>query len=206
MTLTAEGFARLTHVPRETMARLEDYVRLLSAWNNRINLVGRNTLGDVWQRHILDSAQILPHIPPGINGAIDLGSGAGLPGLILGILGVANIHLVESDRRKSVFLAEAIRLTGTPVTLHVRRAEEMVPFPVDLVTARACANLNELLSLAQPFIGPRTVCLLHKGRDVANELTQAVKDWTMRVETLPSVTDKAGCILKLEGVARVERR
>ncbi len=167
MSLTADGFARLTHVSRETMVRLEDYVRLLSAWNRRINLVGRNTIGDVWQRHILDSAQLLPHLPAGTRTLVDLGSGAGLPGLILSILGVPEIHLVESDRRKAVFLAEAIRLTRAPATLHVNRAETIRHLRGDIVTARACANLGDLLGLALPFIGPRTICLFLKARPSA---------------------------------------
>lgn len=205
MSLTAEGFARVTHVSRETMARLEDYVRLLSAWNGRINLVGRNTIGDVWQRHILDSAQLMAHLPPGARRVVDLGSGAGLPGLILSILGVPEVQLVESDRRKAVFLAEAIRLTRAPAILHVRRAETMPAAIADIVTARACASLPDLLALARPFIGRDTVCLFLKGKSVAAELTEAAKDWNMLAETLPSIADKTGCILKLEGVSRVER-
>jgi 16S rRNA (guanine527-N7)-methyltransferase len=205
VTLTAEGFARITHVSRETMARLEDYVRLLSAWNRRINLVGRNTIGDVWQRHILDSAQLLPHLPPGTRRLVDLGSGAGLPGLILAILGMPDVHLIESDRRKAVFLAEAIRIVHAPATLHARRADQVPAVTADVVVARACAPLTELLDLAWPFIGPTTVCLFHKGKSVAAELTDAAKDWNMLAETLPSVADKSGCLLKLEGVSRVER-
>lgn len=205
MTLTAEGFQRLIPVSRETLTRLETYVELLSAWNRRINLVGRTTIGDVWRRHILDSAQLLNYLPPHAGRVVDLGSGAGLPGLILAILGVPQIHLIESDRRKGVFLAEAIRLTQAPVALHNRRAEDVPPVAAGVVTARACANLAELLSLAQPFIGPRTLCLFHKGRLVADELTEAAKDWNMVAETVPSITDKSGCILRVEGVSRVER-
>jgi 16S rRNA (guanine527-N7)-methyltransferase len=205
VTLTAEGFQRLIPVSRETLTRLETYVELLSAWNRRINLVGRTTIGDVWRRHILDSAQLLNYLPPHAGRVVDLGSGAGLPGLILAILGVPQIHLIESDRRKGVFLAEAIRLTQAPVALHNRRAEDVPPVAAGVVTARACANLAELLSLAQPFIGPRTLCLFHKGRLVADELTEAAKDWNMVAETVPSITDKSGCILRVEGVSRVER-
>jgi 16S rRNA (guanine527-N7)-methyltransferase len=206
VTLTAPGFARVTHVSRETMVRLEDYVRLLAAWNKRINLVGRNTIGDVWQRHILDSAQLMAHLPPGTRRLLDLGSGAGLPGLILAILGVPEVHLVESDRRKAVFLAEAIRLTRVSARLHVSRAEELPLFSVDVLTARACAHLTDLLALAEPFIGATSICLFHKGKNIAAELTEAAKDWNMLAETLPSVADPSGCILKLEGVSRVDRR
>jgi 16S rRNA (guanine527-N7)-methyltransferase len=205
VTLTAQGFARVTHVSRETMARLEDYVRLLAAWNQRINLVGRNTIGTVWQRHILDSAQLMAHLPPGTRRVIDLGTGAGLPGLILAILGVPEVHLVESDRRKAVFLAEAIRVTRASARLHVGRAEALPRLSADALTARACAHLTDLLALAEPFIGTRTVCLFHKGKNVGAELTEAALGWDMLAETLPSVADPSGCILKLKGVARVER-
>jgi len=205
VTLTAQGFARITHVSRETMARLEDYVRLLAAWNRRINLVGRNTMGDVWQRHILDAAQLMAHMPSATRRLVDLGTGAGLPGLILAILGVPEVHLVESDRRKAVFLAEAIRLTRAPARVHIRRAEELPGFPADVVTARACAGLRDLLAFAEPFTGATTVCLFHKGKNVGAELSEAAKDWNMLAEALPSVADSSGCILKLEGVSRVDR-
>jgi 16S rRNA (guanine527-N7)-methyltransferase len=117
---------------------------------------------------------------------------------------VPEIHLIESDRRKAIFLAEAIRITRAPATIHAARADRVAPFIADVVTARACAPLPDLLGLALPFIGPDTVCLFLKGRAVAAELTEAAKRWNMRVETLPSVADRSGCVLKLEGVARVE--
>ena len=205
MTLTAEGFSRVFPVSRETLDRLNAYVRLVTAWNRRINLIGRNTVDDVWQRHILDSAQLSAHVPSGARRIVDLGSGAGLPGLILAILGAPEAHLIESDMRKSAFLAEAIRITGVPAILHAERAEVTAAFPADIVTARACAPLKNLLGLADRFIGPGTICLFPKGRSVATELTDAAKEWNMAVTRLPSVTDGEGSILKLEGVSRVER-
>jgi 16S rRNA (guanine527-N7)-methyltransferase len=205
VNLAADGFARRVQVSRETMARLEAYVRLLTAWNRRINLVGRTTIGEVWQRHILDSAQLLQHLPPGTRRVVDLGSGAGLPGLILAIFGVPEVHLIESDRRKAAFLAEAIRVTEAPAVLHTQRVERVAAFGADVVTARACAPLPALLDLARSFLGPGTICLFLKGRAAAAELTEAEKDWNMRVTMLPSVTDPHGAILKLEDVSRVER-
>lgn len=205
MTLTADGFARLTHVSRETMSRLEAYVRLLAAWNARVNLVGRNTIGEVWLRHILDSSQLFPLLPRRARRIIDLGTGAGLPGLILAIMGVPEVHLVESNKKKANFLAEAISLTGAPARLHAQRSEAMKRESFDIVTARALAPLPDLLAFAEPFIGPNTVCLFHKGQGVAAELTEAAKGWNMAVERLPSATDKSGTILKLERVSRVER-
>ncbi len=139
--LGREGFARVFDVSRETLERLDAYVGLLAAWNRRINLVGASTLGDPWRRHILDSAQLLPHVPRQARVLVDLGSGAGLPGLILSILGVPEVHLVESDQRKAAFLFEAARITGAACKIHPVRAEKMPRLAADVVTARALARL-----------------------------------------------------------------
>jgi hypothetical protein len=104
--LTPGQFQAQTGVSRETLARLETYVELLTSWNRRINLVGPNTIGDIWRRHILDSAQLFPLIPPAARRLVDFGSGAGLPGLILAIMGVPEVYLVESDQRKIAFMRE----------------------------------------------------------------------------------------------------
>src|SRR6266446_2343020 len=114
--LDPTGFTALTGVSRETLARLEAYAALLAQWNERINLVGRDTRRDIWRRHFLDSAQLLPHVPAGTRSLADLGSGAGFPGLVLAILGVCGVELVESDARKCAFLREAARIAGAPVT------------------------------------------------------------------------------------------
>src|SRR6202044_3793088 len=130
---------------RETLDRFGTYVDLLGAWNRRINLVGRNTIGDVWRRHILDCAQLIRYVPPQARVLVDLGSGAGLPGLVLAILGVPEVHLVESDLRKAAFLREAARVTGATAQIHPQRAEKMPRLAADLITARAVASLPDLL-------------------------------------------------------------
>lgn len=203
--LGPEGFQRLVDVSRETFARLAAYVALLESWNRRINLVGRDTIGDVWRRHILDSAQLHPLIPPKARVLVDLGSGAGLPGLVLAVMGVPEVHLVEADQRKAAFLREAIRVTGAPATVHVRRIERMPVLAADVVTARALAPLSHLLDVAVPFIRAHSICLFLKGRGVEDELTEAMKAWKMRVERLPSVSDAAGTVLRLESVTREPR-
>ena len=139
------GFQKLMNVSRETLDRLIRYVDLLTAWNARINLVGRNSMGDVWRRHILDSAQLYPHIPQGTRLLIDLGSGAGLPGLILSILGLAEVHLVESDVRKAVFLREAARVTRAATTVHALRVDRMKPLVAQVVTERGFSPVAALL-------------------------------------------------------------
>ena len=200
--LGPEGFAKLTGVSRETINLLCIYAELLTAWNRRINLVGRNTIGDLWRRHILDCAQLYPLIPREARVLVDLGSGAGLPGLVLSILGFPEVHLIESDTRKAVFLREAIRLTGASAVVHATRLDRAKVPAADVVTARALAPLVELLEISHLFLAPRGICLFLKGRGVEEELTEAYKAWHMKLYRQPSLSDPTGCILKLEAVTR----
>ncbi|MDE1931605.1 MAG: 16S rRNA (guanine(527)-N(7))-methyltransferase RsmG [Alphaproteobacteria bacterium] len=197
--MTAEGFAKLVAVPRETLDRLQAYVALLTAWNRRINLVGANTIGDVWRRHILDSAQLMPLLPDGTRVVVDVGSGAGLPGLVLAMLGVPDVHLVESDQRKAAFLREAQRVTGTSVTIHSQRAERMAPIAADAIVARAVAPVDNLLLMVDKFRKPHTICLFLKGKGVEEELTHLPLALKMKAQILPSRSDPTGRILRLEG-------
>jgi 16S rRNA (guanine527-N7)-methyltransferase len=199
------GFAKLTNVSRETLDRLAKYVELLTSWNRRINLVGRDTIGDVWRRHILDSAQLFPLVPREARSLVDLGSGAGLPGFVLAIMGVPEVHLIESDGKKAVFLREALRVTGAPAIVHAQRIDRVSGFAADIVTARALAPLPELLAISERFLGRSTICLFLKGRMVDEELTDAAKAWHIRVDRQPSLTDPSGCILRLEAIARDPR-
>ncbi len=198
--LDAQGFAALSDVSRETLARLEAYAGLLVQWSTRINLVGRDTLGDLWRRHFLDSAQLLRHVPPGARSLIDLGSGAGFPGLVLAIMGVPGVELIEADARKCAFLREAARVATAPALIRNARIEAVPPHVADVVTARGCAPLDRLLALAQRFIGPETVCLFPKGEHAAQELTAARRAWTMDLTCHDSCTDPRGVILCLRRV------
>jgi 16S rRNA (guanine527-N7)-methyltransferase len=200
--LSPEEFQSLTAVSRETLQRLQAYAELLTAWNRRINLVGPGTIDDLWRRHILDSAQLAPLLPPGTRILVDLGSGAGLPGLILALLGVPEVHLIESDARKSAFLREALRVTGTRGQVHARRIDTVPPFPADVITARAFAPLTSLLSEGSRFAADHTIWLLLKGKAVAEELTAARERWNMRAESVKSLSDPSGAILRLENVRR----
>ena len=200
--LSAQGFAEIFPVSRETLARLEAYAELLTRWSARINLVGRGTIADLWRRHFLDSAQLLPFVPDGTQSLIDLGSGAGFPGLVLAILGVAGVELVEADSRKAAFLREAARIAEATVTIRPCRIAAVPPHSVDVVTARALAPLDRLLDLAQPFLGADTVCLFPKGERAAEELTLARKRWTMTVALHNSIADPRGVVLRLHQVVR----
>jgi 16S rRNA (guanine527-N7)-methyltransferase len=200
--LTAAAFQEQTGVSRETLARLEAYVELLGAWNRRINLVGPRTIGDVWRRHILDSAQLFPMIPPQAGVLLDIGSGAGLPGLVLAILGAREVHLVEADQRKCAFLREAARITEAAVRIHPQRLEKCPIFTADVITARAFAPLDRLLDQVEAFIDTHSILLFLKGKTVGEELTEAAKAWNMRATSLPSVSDSSGTVLRLEQVIR----
>jgi 16S rRNA (guanine527-N7)-methyltransferase len=199
------GFAATTGVSRDTLARLEAYAGLLAAWSARINLVASSTLADPWRRHFLDSAQLFPLIPPGTDSLIDLGSGAGFPGLVLAIMGVPGVELVESDARKCAFLREAARVSGAAVTIHNARIETIPSHPVAVVSARGCAPLDRLLFYSQRFIGPDTACLFPKGEQAGQEVALAQQQWEFDVATHPSRTDPRGAILCLSRVRRRER-
>ena len=204
--LGPEGFVAATGVSRETLARLDAYAALLVTWSTRINLVGRATLDDPWRRHFLDAAQLLPLVPAGARSLVDLGSGAGFPGLVLAILGVRGVELIEADSRKAAFLREAARVADTDVVVRGCRIEAVPAHEMDVVTARACAPLDRLLALGERFIGPRTTCLFPKGARVEEELTAAGKAWTMTVSRHASRADPAGTILMLQQVAREPHR
>ncbi|MCB2102432.1 MAG: 16S rRNA (guanine(527)-N(7))-methyltransferase RsmG [Rhodobacterales bacterium] len=180
--------------------RLGAYLDLLEKWQARINLVGPATLARAWSRHVLDSAQLRPLIPPGAV-VVDLGSGAGFPGLVLAALHDGPVHLVESDLRKGVFLAEANRLLGGRAILHNVRIEAADLPPADVVTARALAPLDRLLALARPLLAPGGKCLFPKGARADEELTACGKTWTMRHRRHASLSDADAAILEIEDFA-----
>ena len=201
--LTPAAFAEHCAVSRETLDRLERYAALLRRWQRAINLVGRGTLDDPWRRHFWDSAQLLPLLPPGAARLVDLGSGAGFPGMVLAIMGVEGITLVESDQRKCAFLQEVGRETGAAVAIEAGRLEDLrdrLP-PPDVFMARAVAALPLLLETIKLYMTPNTVCLFHKGRRVEEELTEARRAWSFASEKIHSQTDPSGVILRLEGIS-----
>ncbi len=208
--LSPAAFRAAADVSRETLDRLERYAALLEKWNRAINLVARGSLADLWRRHMLDSAQLWPLLPPQgrPRRILDLGSGAGFPGLVLAIMAASDgdleVHLVEVDRKKAAFLREAARIAEASVILHVQRIESLAPFPVDAVTARACAPLPRLLDYAAPFLRKTQpgalppVGLFLKGREVDRELTEAREKWKIEAELLPSRTDVTARILRIQ--------
>ncbi len=191
-----EDFAAQTGVSRETLARLKAYAGLLTDWNTRHNLVSQSSLEDLWRRHFWDSAQLATLVPPDAKTLADLGSGAGFPGLVLAaMLPQLAVTLHEATLKKCTFLHTAAERMGLHVAIENARMEDLSPRPFDAVTARACAPLPELLEYAHSFVGPNSVCLFLKGRNVGSELTGATKCWNMKVSQVPSQTDPSGAIV-----------
>jgi len=195
--MSREAFAAQTDVSRETLDRLEIYEERLKKWNRAINLVAKPTLEHIWTRHFLDSAQLLDHVPTGTKTWIDLGSGAGFPGLVVAILRPnISVTLVESDRRKSVFLSETARATSTEISVLCERAES-IDIKANIISARALAPLSDLLELAEPLLSQQGICLLLKGENVENELTEANQLWHIDHEQFDSRADPRGTILSI---------
>ncbi len=189
-------------VSRETREKFNCYSELLLKWQKTINLVSDTTLEDMAERHFLDSAQLIKYIPDRQIKLADMGSGAGFPGLMLAMMGIADVHLIESDVRKATFLREVSRETGTKVIVHDDRAEDTVIPDLDLITARAMAPLKDLLVLASKLSTPDHgfVCLFMKGEKANEELEKAQKRWNFTVESHKSITDNTGKIFKISNI------
>ena len=195
----------LTPVSRETGERLDLLARELRRWQEVKNLVGPGTLERVWTRHIADSLQLLD-IMPEAQTWVDLGSGAGFPGLVLGITALQRdgmqVDLVESNGRKCAFLRHMVRLTGAPVAIHQERVEAVIGRFAGhhVVTARALAPLAKLLAWTEPLLTSGTTGLFPKGREAAAELTEAAKSWRFEAELLPSRTDSEARIVRIHSL------
>jgi len=192
-------------VSRETLRALELFASLLLRWNQTLNLLARRDEPLVWERHIADSLQLARWMTPRPERAIDLGSGAGFPGLILAIATGVPFDLIEADQRKAAFLREAARATGAPIHVHAIRIEAANLPPALLVTARAVAPLPKLLALAAPLLAPGGMCLFLKGAGVDAELTAASAEWHMDLERIPSRTAPNASVLRISKLARVPR-
>ena len=189
-------------VSRETRARLEIFAALLLRWNGTVNLIAHRDEPELWQRHIVDSLQLVSLIQPGTTCGIDIGTGGGFPGLVLSIVTDIPFELVEADHRKAAFLREAGRAAAAPIHVHAVRAESAKLVPAQLITARAVARLPQLLTLAAPLLSPGGICLFLKGAAVESELTAAATEWHMQVERVPSQTAHGACILRISEIAR----
>ena len=197
-----EAVAIAERVSRETSQRLRQYEALLRKWNATINLVSRERQAEFWTRHFEDSLQLVPLLPSDALTGVDLGSGAGFPGLVLSIATGLHFTLIEADHRKAAFLREVAAATRAPVTILAERMERVQMPQVDVLTARALAPLPDLLELGARFLKPDGVALLLKGAQADAEIADAGRIWSMTVDRYPSTTHATGMVIKLSGLLR----
>jgi 16S rRNA (guanine527-N7)-methyltransferase len=197
----------LTPVSRETAARLDRFVGILLAWQQRMNLIASSTEPRLWTRHVADSLQLLALAPHQARIWVDLGSGGGFPGVVIACaladVPGATVHLVESSGKKAAFLREAARAVEVPAVVHAMRIDDFVksaPRAIDVVTARALAPLSGLLAAAYPLLKTGALGLFPKGQDVGTELTEATKCWKLQASLAPSRTDPNGRIVVVSGL------
>ena len=195
-------------VSRETWERLDGLVARLLQWQQHTNLIAESTVAQVWTRHVADSLQLL-ELAPDAKTWIDLGSGAGFPGLVIACaradMSGAQVHLVESKQKKANFLRECATALGIPAIVHAQRIEDFTRAnkrTFDVVTARALAPLDKLLGYANPLLKRGGIGLFPKGQDVEAELTAASKSWTIEADLVPSKTDPHARIVRLRRVAK----
>ncbi|MEN8236832.1 MAG: 16S rRNA (guanine(527)-N(7))-methyltransferase RsmG [Pseudomonadota bacterium] len=191
-----------SHNPTQIKERLELYLDLIRQWNQAVNLVGKSTLKNGWQRHILDSAQLLPFIYSldQKKTVLDIGSGAGLPGIVLAIMGDCKVTLVEANARKCRFLEEVAVQTDTTIEVIRARAEELEPWTANVIVSRALAPLSQLLAYSFPFCTESSQCLFLKGEGARQEIEQARNTWNFDVEIFPSKTSCQGTVLRVQHI------
>ncbi|GAB1478063.1 16S rRNA (guanine(527)-N(7))-methyltransferase RsmG [Paracoccaceae bacterium] len=192
----------------EEIADLRRFADIVLRWNPRINLVSKSSAAEIWDRHILDSAQIFDLAPQSAESWIDLGSGGGFPGIVVAVIATRRrpaltVALVESDQRKAVFLRQATRELGLKATVLSQRIEKIADLRADVVSARALAALPELLALASPLLADGGTCLFAKGASRQQELDAARQSWSFNVTEVPSITDPGAAILRITEVHHV---
>jgi 16S rRNA (guanine527-N7)-methyltransferase len=197
-------FAAEFNVPRETLNRLESYAALLAERQTQMNLVGPSTIPTMWQRHFRDSAQLLDLVEESARSLewLDMGSGAGFPGIVLAALGCEHVTLVEATKKKCAFLSEVVQACGLErrVTIRNARLEERFAVRAQIIVARACASLAQLFDWGLPFAAPSTRWLLPKGKSVEDEVHLARSRFDFDFELVQSRTDPNGRIVVARGV------
>ena len=196
------------NVSRETFLRLKEYEKLLFKWNAKINLVSRSTLDNFWNRHVLDSAQFLSSVSEKAGKWVDLGSGGGLPGLVVAILSdeiepVNKLFLVEADVRKAVFLKTVCRELGLKVEVYNNRIEELPSMSANIVSARALAPLKTLCLYAKNHLEKDGVAVFAKGENWKAELVEAQKKWIFNYKAVKSTLHEGSVVLVLRGIKSV---
>jgi len=193
-------------VSRETLDRLKTFESLVVTWSPKINLVSKSSLTDLWERHIVDSAQIYAISPEKYDIWTDIGSGGGFPGIVCAIVAAekhpsASFSLIESDQRKSTFLRTAIRELGLSATVITDRIEAVQPQNADVVSARALTSLSGIFPYILRHLKPEGVALLHKGKTVRQEIVQAEATWSFDLVSHPSITNPDARLLQIKRIS-----
>lgn len=197
-------------VSRETFDRLQEFERLVVRWTAVVNLISKASAQDLWQRHIVDSAQLLAFCPKAARTWLDIGSGGGFPGLVIAILAREKlpdlrVTLVESDKRKATFLRQAAQDLHLDVDVRSERAEAIEPANADVLSARALAPLADLLPHAANHMKPDSVALFPKGARFAEEIADARKAWAFEVAAHTSLSDSEAAILEIRNIHRANQ-
>lgn len=196
------------NVSRETLGQLVDFTQIICEWNEKMNLVSKNSIKDIWQRHILDSLQIIDHLPYSFKNLVDIGSGSGFPAIVLAItlkekMPDAKLMLVESITKKTVYLNDvAHRLNLQNVQVINSRVENAVFKDVDVITARAVASLDVLLGYQNKIGNSKTIGVYPKGRTYNEELAEAKKNWGFDCKQVKDKYDESSAILIISNLRR----
>ncbi|MQQ08212.1 16S rRNA (guanine(527)-N(7))-methyltransferase RsmG [Epibacterium sp. SM1979] len=204
----SEGDLQGQDVSRETLDRLRIFADVLKKWNPKINLVSKRSLEDLWVRHIADSVQVFKLAPKGVEHWLDIGSGGGFPGVIAAIIAVDEspktaFTLIESDQRKSAFLRNAARECGVNIRVISKRIEEVEAQNADILSARALADLSDLLRFAELHLANTGIALFPKGENWKKEVDKSLDEWRFDFDPVTSLTEPNAVILKIRGIIRV---
>ena len=206
---TLEEIDSFYPLTKHQIEQLDSYVSLLLKWNQKFNLIGKSTEADIWQRHILDSAQLMKYISGDNLVLTDFGSGAGLPAVVLAVMGgkdiFESVNLIESNSKKTTFLSEAARVIAIDINIINKRAEEIDFLKSDVITARAFADLDKIFSYILPFLKKDSLCLLLKGCKSKEEIAEAKKAWKFNFELFPSIIEEenSGFVVKIQELGKL---
>ena len=196
-------------VSRETLLKLRAYEASLQEWQNKFNLVSKSSLEDAWNRHFIDSMQLVKYIPQSAQSLYDFGSGAGFPGMVLAIMAAEKtpylkVSLIESIGKKTLYLKHVSEICSVNVEIFNQRIESLPKNKVDVITSRAMTSLSDLLGCAYPFCKKETVCIFPKGKKHQEEIDEAKKHWQFECQIHPSETSSEGVILVITKLAKLK--
>ena len=204
---TYEEFCSYQHVSRETFKKFEIFIEVLLKWQKSVNLISNSTINTIWKRHFLDSAQLYTYSQDIKGNILDIGSGAGFPGMILAMMGNNNVNLIESDQKKCIFMREVARLTNTKVKIYNCRIEDLDYMKPELIISRALAPLSKLIeyvdnhmnkNIEENKVTPKLLFL--KGKNYNNEIYDLLKIRKLEIDIFPSITDDFGKVLYIKNI------